>query len=266
MQVFGTDTVAVTGALIETLMLECPQCLEQYRRQNALFLGAYSITQFRMFCRAPVRSLAEVSGKKIRGTGGSIRWIQAMGGTPISLPPTDAVPAMQSGSVDCVLGVYSWLNSFGYMDLTKWIVDFPMGNPRGIAFFAVNRDTWRSFTPAQRKVMVEHMPLAVARTTIAAHIDEDEKALQQAKERGITIFKGGDDFTKRMDAYRDEERKAILNSMKELGVREPDQLMDKFLSLNATWEKLSEQMKNDVGKFADALRERVYRKIDPEKL
>jgi hypothetical protein len=97
-------------------------------------------------------------------------------------------------------------------------------------------------------------------------MDEDEKALQQAKDRGITIFKGGDDFTKRMDAYRDEERKSILNSMKELGVREPDQLMDKFLSLNATWEKLSEQMKNDVGKFADALRERVYRKIDPEKL
>lgn len=266
MQVFGTDTVAVTGALIETLMRECPQCLEQYRNQNALFLGAYSITQFRMFCRRPINSLAEVAGKKVRATGGSIRWVTAMGGVPISLPPTDAVPAFQSGSLDCVLASYSWLNSFGYMDLTSWIVDFPMGNPRGIAFMAINRDTWRSFTSAQRKVMVDHMPLAVARSTIVGHIEDDEKALKQARERGITIFKGGEDFARRMTAYRDEERKSIATSMKDLGVREPEALMNKFLDLYGVWEKLSAEMKDDVGKFAAALSERVYSKLAPDNL
>src|SRR5687767_9004592 len=36
MQVFGTDPVAVTGAVTETTLLNCPQCLEQYKKQNTV--------------------------------------------------------------------------------------------------------------------------------------------------------------------------------------------------------------------------------------
>ena len=40
--VFGDDIVAAGGASTETALLDCPQCLKEYKKNKVVFIGGYS--------------------------------------------------------------------------------------------------------------------------------------------------------------------------------------------------------------------------------
>jgi len=265
MQAFGDDPVAVAGASTEVVMLYCPGCLKEYKKNKTVFLGGYGVTPFQVTCKDDLRKLSQFKGKKIRAVGAGKRWVKGMGAVPVAMPPTEGVTAMQRGALDCVLASISWLRSYGYIDVVKTYVEFNTGFPRAVCVFCMNRGSWDSLTDSQKRVMWKHMPGVSARSTIIGYIEEDKKVKKLAMAKGIKFVKGGDDFKKRMVAHKISELKAIPKSMKKLGVKNPEALMNKFLEIYPEWEKLSKAAHNDVDKFAAALNSRIYSKIDPTK-
>ena len=265
MQAFGDDPIAVAGAATEMIMLHCPGCLKEYKKNKNVYLGGYGVTPFQLTCKENFTTVAQFKGKKVRAVGAGKRWVKAMGGVPVAMPPTEAVTAMQRGAIDCVLASISWLRSYGYIDVVKTFVEFNTGFPRGICVFCMNRDSWNSLSDSEKRIMWKHMPGVSARSTIIGYVQEDAKVKKLALAKGIKFVKGGDDFTKLKAAHTESERMAIPKSMKKLGVRDPESLMKKFLEIYPRWLKLSASIDNDVDKFAAALQSEIYSKIDPTK-
>lgn len=246
-------------------MRYCPRCLGEYKKNKTVYLGGYGVTPFQVMCKDDLRKVSQMKGKKVRAVGAGKRWVNAMGAVPVAISPVEGVTAMQRGALNCILGSVAWLRSYGYIDVVKTFIEFNTGFPRGICIFCMNRGSWNSLTDSQKHIMWKHMPGVSARATIIGYIKEDEKVKKLAQARGIRFVKGGSDFHTLKAKHRESERKAIPKSMKKLGVRDPQPIMDKFFEIYPKWEKLAKGIGHDEAKFAAALKREIYDKIDPTK-
>lgn len=266
LQTAGTDTIAVAGAATETVMLHCPECLDEYKRHKTVFLAGYGTTPFRLICSSAIVKASDLDGKKVRATGGPSHLFGAMKAVTVNIPPNEGVEAMQRGAVDCSHGPHAWLKAYGFMDVAKHVVDYSFGFPRALGMFVMNRDAWNSLSLEHKKVMLKQLPAAAARATVVGYIGEDEEAKKEATAKGIKFHKGGKDLDEVIAKYRVEERKRVLDGTRSLGVKDPEKIAAAFDKVLAKWEKLSETIDNDVGKFTAALQKEIYDKIDPAKL
>ncbi len=265
---FGSDVVAIGAAATETIMLDCPECQAEYRKNKTVYLGGFGITPFKLICAKPVTTLAQVKGKKVRAVGAAARWVKAMGGIPVAMSPVDGVTAMQRGALDCLHGPAAWLRSYGYMDVAKSVINYPMGSPRGLALLAMNRGSWNKLSLSEKKVMLKHMPAATARATLIGYVADDAKVLASARKRGLIIVPGGKEFDVLMAKHRKKELAAIPKALKKVGVKEAtaNRIIAVFRKNLKKWEGLSRGIGNDVDKFAAALKSQIYDKLDPDKI
>ncbi|MEW5723707.1 MAG: TRAP transporter substrate-binding protein DctP [Thermodesulfobacteriota bacterium] len=104
--------------------------------------------------KGPVNSLADLKGQKIRFPGGEgfAKALQAMETTPISLPYTEVVTALQTNMIDGLLT--DMFGAFYYYELpryTKYCVHVTWAiQPIN---FVVNTKWWESLPPAERQAI-----------------------------------------------------------------------------------------------------------------
>ena len=264
---WGSDPVAIAGASTETVMLDCPECRAEYKKNKTVFLGGFGTTAFKMICSKPITSIAQMKGVKTRAVGSAARWVKAIGGIPVAMSPVDGVTAMQRGALTCLHGPVPWLVSYGYMDVAKSIINFPMGTPRGLSLMAMNRKSWDSLSVAQKKVMFKHLPGASARATVIGYMAADIEILAQAKKRGITIVPGGPEIGVLMAVHKKSELTAIPKGLKKVKVKEATakRIMAAFIKNLKKWEGLAATAGGDVGKVAALFKSQIYDRLDPAK-
>jgi TRAP-type C4-dicarboxylate transport system substrate-binding protein len=266
--IFGeNDPVAASGAALETLYLQCPSCLEESKAYNAVPLSGWTSSAYVLACRDPIRTLAELKGKRIRATGGSAEMFKQAGAVPVGATLVEAVGLLQRGGLDCQHGIYDWLRTFGYGDVVKYIMDYPLGLTGPALGMFMNRDTWKSFTPEQRKVHVKHAAWLSAKMAIGNFVVSNEDALNAViKDKGVQLIKVGDAFDPVVAGYKKAQRETNIATAKSFGVKDPAAIIDYYEQAVERWRPLSKEIGRDVDKFADVLTRDVFSKIDPEKL
>jgi TRAP-type C4-dicarboxylate transport system substrate-binding protein len=262
----GNDPVAATGALVETTLLHCPQCLDEYKRNNAVSFSGYAVPPYELMCNKPVRTVADLKGLKVRSSAGGIYIMKIAGATPVAMTVPEGVEAMQRGTVDCSWSVLNWLTNFGYIDVTKYVLDYPLGMAGPPLPFYLNRKVWESMTPAQRKVLVDDAAFLVATEAIDSEIATTEAAVAKAKQKGIVFIEGGKDFDAVMEQHAREQRARNAKVAADHGVRDPEAILDALDTAMTKWHKLSKEIGHDRAKFIDALKREIYDKVDPGKL
>jgi TRAP-type C4-dicarboxylate transport system substrate-binding protein len=265
-QVFGDDTVASTGAMMEFMLLKCPACADEAKKAGIVELGGFSTTPYVLMCRTPVATVADMKGKKIRSIGGGVATMALAGAVPVGMSPADATQALQRGGLDCVHGPVSWLRSYGYQDVAKNVTDFPIGMSGPALHLTISRKKFLAMTPQQRKAHVMASPASVAASAIDGYILNDRAIIEAAKKKGVKFLKGGKDFAD-LTAKRDSQQRAgNIESSKKFNVPEPGKILDTFNETLAKWQKMSPGIGLDKSKFTEALMREVYSKVDPEKL
>ena len=264
----GDDPVAATGAAHETIMLHCPSCVAEYKKNHSFFLASYGSSSQVLVCTKPVKTVAELNGLKIRATGPAQRLVQEWGAVPVGIPPQELTLALERGGIDCAVTALNWMVSFGMHDVAKYVIDFPMGVSRGLALIVVNRDSWKRLTPAQRKVLWDHAPMASARALVKSYIDLDNTYRTKiAATKGVQIVKGGADFQKALDAVLEKEDAAIVTNITKQGAKNAAEIVATYKKTLAKWRKFSqEEIKDDVDAYARVLKREIYDKLDPEKM
>jgi hypothetical protein len=114
--------------------------------------------------------------------------------------------------------------------------------------------------------MVKHAPRLVANTTINGYMAEDVMVRKEAPGKGITITKGGDDVLKPLAEHKEKEPAVIAEVAKKEGVADPESIIKAHLENVAKWEKIAAEIGEDPEKFAQALWDEVYSKLDPDKM
>ncbi len=266
MQIFGDDTVAATGAGVEAVLLHCPGCLEEAKKNNLVQLGGFIPTPYKLMCRKKVATVADMKGLKIRSAGGGVRLMKQAGATPVAMSPTAATQALQRGGIDCVHGPVSWLRSYGYEDVVKYVTDYPLGAGGPAMHLAMSRKRFLAMTKEQRKAHVDAAPASVASSVIDAYINSDTKTVKRAKGKGVKFVAGGKDFDALVAAREKVQVADVIARSKKFNVKDAKTILDNYAKVLAKWRKLSKDIGLDKGKYAAALKREIYDKLDPEKL
>lgn len=267
--VFGNDVVAATGAALETLTLHCPSCIAEFKKANLVPLAGWTSSAYMLACREPVKTLAELKGKRVRATGGSAELMSMAGAVPIAATLPEAVNLLQRGGMDCQFGVNSWLKVFGYADFAKNLTDYPLGITGPAIGLMMNRDAWKKFTPEQKTIHMKYAAQISASLAIGQFVDENEAIREELiKTKGLQVLKVADekDFAALTARFDVAQRAKNIADAKKFGVADPDAVLDAYAAGLKKWSGLSKGIGRDIDKFADAIWTEIYSKTDPEKL
>lgn len=259
---FADDFWAASGATNETAMLNCPECIEDLAKQNAVWLGGHAASPWYMMCNQPITSFDDLSGKKIRVTGGfATRMIDALGGVGVALPASDVGPALQQGQVDCAVGNLAWLTTLGLIDTVRGIIDQPFGSYHGLGQFIFNKDSVARLGSAEREAMLKLIPKRIALIT-KAYADQEAEARAAAEAKGITFWKPDEQFNSTMETFREGELEAVAADIIALGgSQDAAQIVQNHIDTLEKWKGLTAEAKGDVEAFTALLEREVFSKV-----
>ena len=262
----SVSPVVMAGAVAETYHLDCPACRADFSRNNALFLANYASTRFNLLCRAPITKASDMKGRRVRVVGALGRFLKSLGAVPVGGSPAKAVQAIQRGNLDCIAGPISWLQSFGLWDLTKHVLDAQLAIQPTPSAMVVNRDAWKALSRTEKTAMIKHAPSLIANTTIRGYMAEDVQVRNEAAKRGVTIAVEDGSMGPAFEAYKKKELEIVPALAKRDGVESADAIVAAHLANVAKWEKIHARTGDDPGKFAQALWDEVFSKLDPDKM
>lgn len=268
--VFGDHTVAASGASVETMILNCPQCLAEFRKQNAVPLSGWTTSPYRLTCRSPVATLADLKGKRVRVTGnGNTNLIKMLGAVPVNATLVEAVGLLQRGGIDCTFGVDYWLKAFGYADFAKHVTDYNLGLTGPAIGLYLNRKVWNSFTRDQKIMHMRKAAYMSGGLAIGQFIIDNEANLKYVMEnKGVKLVKPTNpkEWEAVVAKFDVAQQKFNLAAAKRFGVKDGEKVIAAYRKNLEKWKGLEKEIGRDIQKFADVLWREVYSKVDPDKL
>ncbi len=263
MMPYGADPIAVAGASLQTLLLDCPQCIEEFTDNNLVFLGGHVPTPYRLLCRDDVSSLDDISGLRMRGGSGAMsRIAQALGGTPVNMGAGDMYEALERGQLDCVVGPVAWLRQYSLGEVIGSVVGEPLGVLGGLGLVTWNRDAWEGLSDDGRQAMLREMPGIVARATIDGYIADDAEVRAQY-EGEVSFNDSVPEIREALDKINAEGLPEIIAAAEARGATDPEAIAEAYQSNLAGWQKLAaDRIQGDTDALAEVLWEDIYSKLE----
>jgi len=123
-----------------------------YGGVHVIGCGAYAREAF--VSKVPIRSVADLAGKKIRSPEGLAADVfKRAGAAPVSLPGSETYGALEKGVIDAAdNSAYANNDANGMHKVAKFPI-FPGIHSTPILQFTVGKDVWESLTEAERTVL-----------------------------------------------------------------------------------------------------------------
>lgn len=158
-----------------------------------------------VFCNADIQSLADLSGKKVRTSSRTqAEFVEAFGGTSVTMAFGEVVPAMQNGVVDCAITGSLSAYSAKWYEVATHLLALPINWNQQI--HAVNQGVWDALDPKVQEFL---------QSNIDTLIDDIWKAAAEQTQQGYDCNTGADACTldvkgKMTLVVPSEEDKALL--------------------------------------------------------
>lgn len=156
---------------------------QDYAANNIRLLLAVSLPQYRILTvKQPVKDVADVTGLKLRSTGGAQDLtLRAIGAVPVRMAAPDAYESLSRGTMDGLLFPLESVVAYGADKLVKYSTD-GLGFGSFIVAYSISETAWKKLTPDVQKAMIdvaeEIIPSACQKVQKAD--DETKKSLEAA--------------------------------------------------------------------------------------
>lgn len=115
-------------------------------------LGIWPYSAQVLFCNGEIKGLEDLKGKKVRtGNRTLAEFVEAFGGTGVTLAFNEVVPALQNKVVDCAITGTLSGNSAKWHEVATHIYALPLGWSH--VMHAVNLKTWQKLDPKVRSFL-----------------------------------------------------------------------------------------------------------------
>jgi TRAP-type transport system periplasmic protein len=105
--------------------------------------------------KKPVKTMADLSGLKIRATGQMAEVLKALGAAPVPLQMPDVYESLKRGVIDGVTVDLSPLKYWKFAEVIKYTTaSWPLGTTYAF-YFIINKGKWDKLSPNAQKVMTE---------------------------------------------------------------------------------------------------------------
>lgn len=148
-------------------------------------LGVWPYSAQVLFCNGEIKGLSDLKGKKVRtGNRTLAEFVEAFGGTGVTLAFNEVVPALQNKVVDCAITGTLSGNSAKWHEVATHIYALPLGWSH--VMHAVNLKRWNSLDPKVRDFLQKE---------IAGLEDRIWKAAAEETEQGYLCNAGKPECT-----------------------------------------------------------------------
>lgn len=148
-------------------------------------LGIWPYPAQVIFCNGEIKGLSDLKGKKVRtGNRTLAEFVEALGGTGVTLAFSEVVPALQNKVVDCAITGTLSGNSAKWHEVSTHIYALPVGWSQ--VLHAVNVKRWDSLDPKVRDFL---------KAEIARLEDAIWKATETETQQGFDCNAGKDSCT-----------------------------------------------------------------------
>lgn len=256
---------AMAGAMTEYI-LNCPDCLDEYKAQNQVYLGSVASAPYVMLCNRSIQSLEDFKGSKLRsGAANFTRWAENLGAISVSIPSNDMYEALSQGVVDCVMAAVSELTNNSLFDVTKYVVRrVPGGVFAGAATSNFNVDVWRGLTDEQRAVILRGVADMQAEMTLAYQA-LSHKDMTAAPGRGIELVDPSDQVIAASDAFIQDDLKVIEREFTDkYGVLGTQAKITEVSRLVEKWKGLTARYATDPEGLGEVYWNEIFSKMDPK--
>lgn len=262
MAFYNTDPLVMAFASTE-FGLTNPAQLAEWKANGVVYGGGYSTSQYFMQCNTPVRTLADIKGKRLRMAGGAwSRFAEFVGAVPVSMPSSEMYTGLDAGSLDCAVAAADALDSFSLKDVVTDMNTLAIGNYYAGFEWGYNVAFWQSISPENRRVLFNEMAYYLAEHRIA--FDKDvEKAVNSAKENGMAVAEPDQALKDALAEFVVADEATLIANAKDRGVKDPEAILTEFKALVDKWDGLlANADTTDVDALAALARSEIYDKLD----
>jgi TRAP-type C4-dicarboxylate transport system substrate-binding protein len=257
---WNQDSLVATAASVDTILNDCPQCLEEYESVNVRFLASYATPPYQAMCKDEFASGFEPEGKRMRVAGDEIgKWVSSIGGVPVNIPNSESYEAMERSQLDCVIGATSWLKSLSLIEVANSVVELPMGAFLGGSLFNVRESVWQEMSDKEQQALVDAAPIGLART-IYAYQDEENEVKKLAKKEGVVFVKVSDAMRQKREAFMQSQLERAAATATGRGVENAEQIVANFQKNLEKWEGLLAGKFLSEAEYAELLKTKIYDK------
>ncbi|WP_323042833.1 TRAP transporter substrate-binding protein DctP [Gemmobacter sp.] len=263
----GTDApaLAMTGAMAEYVLLNCPDCVAEYAAQNQLYLSGGASTEYSLVCTKPITTVADLKGISVR-SGASVfgRWVEHFGGTKVSIPGSEMYEALSQKVVDCTMVSMPDVRNFQLMDVASdMTVNAPGGVFAGTASMNINLDLWQGLSDQERATMLEAAALMTANVAVIYHRQGIE-AEEVVKAAGVKVVRVSDEIAAATKTFVDADLKTIEDQFTKLyGVENAAAKIETIKGLIEKWKGLVAPIDpTNVEAYRNLLTTQIYSKVD----
>ena len=119
-----------------------PPYQKMFKENNILCMSQWPASEVVMISAKPIRTLADLQGKKIRAMGLMNNAMKILGATPVAMPLPEVYEALERGTIDTVTGLpYHLVVSFKMHEAAKYLINPGIGCFASGGYF-MNLNTW----------------------------------------------------------------------------------------------------------------------------
>jgi TRAP-type transport system periplasmic protein len=137
-------------------------------KYNMKPISSVMIKEQQLISRVPIRSLADLKGKKVGCSGIAAEVVQGLGATAVTIAPPEQYEALLRGTVDALCAPQDAIQAFKFYEAGKYFINNVSIAPR-VHPVVMNTDTWKSLPPDVQQAFKDALPdlLKSAYETIA---------------------------------------------------------------------------------------------------
>ena len=261
----GREGAAYAGAMTDYIMNGCPECIEEYKAQNHVYMGHMSTSPYLSLCNdVTIDSLEDVEGVRFRsGSSSYQRMAEHFGGVAVQLAASEAYEAMNQGILDCAWLSASDLTSLRLIEIVDSVtVRFPGNVYGGSQGSNVNRDVWAQLTPEQRELLLRGAAYINAHMTWS-YYERQEENLDMAREQGIEVIEPDADMMSSVQDYVREDVQLVGEIYAEnYGITRTEEMSEEFVEVLGRWNGLVADVET-VDDLAEIYWTEIFSKVDP---
>lgn len=251
-----------TAAAVTEYIATCADCQQELKALGVIYTGSHA-NPYSLLTTRPVQSATDLQSMRIRvATPQHARWVEAMGGTPVSMPTGEAFEALSQGIIEGTITSVSDLISFNLQDVIKSVTLLDMGTFHSLVDHAIRHNTWSSLSLEDRQAMVSVSNTATL-LTVSRWVEMVEEGKSVAQKRNISLLVPDQSLVDATRAFVAQDVSfAVQQAESRFQVVGAEQKIARFQQLVSKWETLAASVNNEPAAMQQAIQREVWDKVD----
>lgn len=182
---FATGDVRVLNEIGHEMHERVPAMNAAWDKYNQVFLGVQVADTYNVFSKFPLKSLADLEGKKLYTPGAVASWLKGTGAVGIDGGLPVYYNGVKTGLADGGIVITTGMFPFKLHEVGRYVTVVDMGGPISGAL-TMNKDTWNSL-PAYMRDIFTKLGVEYARVQSGIVAANAKKFLGLMEKQGATV-------------------------------------------------------------------------------